>query len=128
MRDFSDPWEPEDIFDRQAAAELRDRMEASASQHAAQLKHDADMEALAKENGRLLSIRASGSVMMTEYARAGVQPLETNGKGVPLVSLPLLLWMGWTIEEISGERKLIRPHAREHQRKRREDYGHDQGS
>ncbi len=111
MRDFSDPWEPEDIFDRQAAAELRARMEASAAQHAAQLKHDAETEALAKENGRLLSIRASGSVMMTEYARAGVEPLETNGRGVPLVSLSLLLCLGWTIESISGKNVLMRPAA-----------------
>lgn len=122
-REFSEPWEPEDIFDRQHAAERRARIEQSQADHAALLKHDAEQTVLRKIKGDDLSRRANESFLNYEYSSSGVTPPSTNGNGIPTVSLSLLKWMGWRIENYSGQATLVEPMAqREHVRRRKEDY------
>lgn len=122
-REFSDPWEPEDIFDRQAAAERRAKIEQAQADHAAMLKHDADQAALRKVKADDTSRRANESFLNHEYSSHGITPPWTNGAGVPTVSLSLLKWMGWRVENYSGQATLIEPMAgREQIRRRKEDY------
>lgn len=126
-RDFSDPWEPEDIFDRQEAAERRARIDRVQAEHATMLKHDAKQAELRKIKAQDLSRRANESFLNHEYSSAGVTPPWTNGNGVPTVSLSLLKQMGWRVENYSGQATLVEPMARrEHIRRSKEDY--DQSS
>lgn len=122
-REFSEPWQPEDIFDRQEAAERRARIEQSQADHAAMLKHEAEQAAARKIKAVDLSRRANESFLNHEYSSNGVTPPWTNGSGVPTVSLSLLKWMGWRVENYSGQATLVEPMAtREHARRRKEDY------
>lgn len=102
-------YEPEDIFDRQEAAERRARIEAAERKNAEVAAEDARLAAERKESARQLSMRANASVLITEYVKAGVEPLAVNGDGVPTVSLGFLLYQGWEVREISGVKKLIAP-------------------
>jgi hypothetical protein len=116
-------YEPEDIFDRAEAAERRARIEQAQRDHETLTKYEAEQAAIRKEKARQLSMRANASIMIEEYRRAGVEPLATNGDGVPLVSLALLRWQGWTIEHDGYRNVLVAPSASPQQpRKSRADY------
>lgn len=120
-------YEPEDIFDRAEAAERRARIEQAQRDHEALTKYEAEQAAIRKEKARQLSMCANASIMIAEYRRAGVEPIATNGEGVPLHSLAFLRWAGWTIEQIGDRNVLVAPPtAPQHQRKSRSDY--DQNS
>lgn len=109
-RDFSDPWEPEDVFDRAEAADRRARIEASREANAARLEQEEIQNAQRKIKADALTIRARDSVLIHEYASQGLTPPFTNGEGVPTVSLALLRQMGWTVEEeFGGRRVLVKP-------------------
>ena len=56
-------------------------------------------------------------MILAEYARLGLSP-----PGDTLVSLPLLIKLGWRIEEIDGKNVLVRPASFSTGRKTREDY------
>lgn len=126
-RQFSAPREPEDIFDRQEASERRARIEQAQQDHAALLKYEAEQIAIRQKSARQLSMRANASIMLLEYQRSGVEPLAVNDDGVPLVSLALLRWQGWTIEHDGLRNVLVAPPASpQTPRKSRSDY--DQSS
>lgn len=125
-RDFHDPWEPEDIFDREEAARRRADREAAIARNNEIIEQEAAQEAQRKEDFRLFALRVNGDQVTAQYLAAGVEPLEVNDEGVPRTSLSLLLSIGWTIVEISGLKKLVAPPARPAPR-RREDY-HGEGS
>jgi hypothetical protein len=122
-REFSEPWKPEDIFDRQEAAARRARIDQAQTDHAALLKHDANQAVLRKIKADDTSRRANESFLKFEYSNAGLVPPWTDGNGIPTVSLSTLKWMGWKIENYSGQATLVAPLAgREHVRRRKEDY------
>jgi hypothetical protein len=120
--DFSEPWEPEDIFDRAEAADRRARIEAAKERNAAASAQEAVQEAARREAGKAFSLEANERIRMAEYRRAGVSPPVIGGVPVK-TSLPLLLSFGWTIGEVFGERALIRPPQEpQYKRKTRADY------
>lgn len=85
-----------------------------------------DAAAAAERKARAddLTARANASVLILEYAAQRVRPPLTDGHGVPTVSLPMLLQLGWTIQRVGdGLAVLLRPEP-EQPRKRREDYDH----
>lgn len=121
-RSFSEPYEPEDIFDRAEAAERRARIDAAKERNAAVAAQEAAQEAEHREAGKAFSLEANERIRLAEYRRAGVSPPVIGGAAVK-TTLPLLLSFGWTIEEVFGERQLIPPQpAPEHKRKTRADY------
>jgi hypothetical protein len=66
---------------------------------AAQLK--ARMDERARETNR--------RQVLAEYQAAGVQPLKVDGTGRPMISLSMLLRIGWEVREISGKKVLVAP-------------------
>lgn len=127
MPTYSEPIEPEDIFDRAEAQERRARIEAARADHEIMTRHEAEQEAIRKESARVNLMRANEALLVNEYERAGVEPLQTNGRGVPTVSLALLRSFGWTIERVGEQNMLVAPAARQEKpRKQRQDY--DQSS
>lgn len=127
VRQFHEPYEPEDIFDRAEAQERRARIDAARADHEVMARHEAEQEAVRKESAHLNSLRANDMLLRHEYERAGVEPLKTNGSGVPTVSLSLLRSMGWTIEQVGERNMLIAPAERQTKPgKQRQDY--DQSS
>ena len=121
-RDFHEPYEPEDVFERQEAAERRAKIESARAEHEAFEKHEAELAAARKETARLFTLGANDRIRLCEYDAYGVEPPVING--VPTrSSLPLLLSIGWTIEETSEGRALVPPPViPQHKRKRRQDY------
>lgn len=68
-----------------------------------------------------LTARANASVLILEYAAQRVRPPLTDGHGVPTVSLPMLLQLGWTIQRVGdGLGVLLRPEPE--QPRRRDDH------
>jgi hypothetical protein len=129
MRDFSDPWEPEDIFDRQAAAEQRAKMDAAAERNRIEAERDAAETRKRKEHMDWFTLASAARRRLKDYEHAGVEPLELDANGSPTVTLSMLFWLGWTIESISGQNVLVRPQtSQQYQRKSRDDYGNEQGS
>ena len=114
--DFQEPEAKPDIARVQAAhADFKERM---AQLTAIEVEQAARRKAQADE----LSMRANESVRVTEFAQAGVEPPDGMR-----VSLPLLLSIGWTIVEIDGARKLVRPQdkPKPRARKTREQYAEE---
>lgn len=129
MRDFSEPWEPEDIFAHDEAKERRARLDAAIEANKVAAAHEAAQEAERKAHHAESVRHYLGRTQLREYHAAGVEPLELNADGYPKCSLAMLTWIGWTVAIIDGHPTLVRPPAGPaHQRKRREDYGNDQGS
>lgn len=56
-------------------------------------------------------------ILLAEYGRLGLTPPCDT-----LVSLPLLIKLGWHIEQVDGRNVLVRPQASAPGRKTREDY------
>jgi hypothetical protein len=121
-RDFSEPWEPEDIFDREEAARrrrVRDDMivrnaAITAQEEAAEAARQADLAARRRQAG--------AEEIVGQYQAAGVKPLAVNADGVPLVSLSMLLSMGWTVVQFEGAATLVQPQHIAPPRKKRGDY------
>jgi hypothetical protein len=109
MRSFSEPWEPEDIFDRQEAAERRAYLDRLKERNAATAAQEAAAEAARHESARQFTLETTRRAIRRDYEQAGVEPLQVDANGVPTVSLPLLLSMGWTVVDFNGERQLVRP-------------------
>lgn len=104
-RDLDD----EDLLDRGLIeAGKLDRAErlARAEQQAAD--RAAEDAALARRQ-REFDAETLGRALAGEYRAAGVEPLRVNEHGVPTCSLAMLRKMGWTIQEISGVKKLVAP-------------------
>jgi hypothetical protein len=89
--------------------------------------HERAAAAVRKVEADALSKRANLSVLVTEFARAGVRPPCVNQAGEPTVSLPTLLWLGWTIADRDDGKVLVRPVAAPAQRRTREDYERERG-
>jgi len=127
-RNFSEPWEPEDIFDQQEAAERRRRMDAIAEHNAILAAQEAAADA-ARQAENVARVKAAHArTIIGQYQAAGVEPLAVDANGVPLLSLSMLISMGWSIVAIEGENYLVKPqHIKPPEsRKRKADY--DQGN
>lgn len=86
---------------------------------------DAAAAAERKAKADALTARANATVLIHEYAAQGIHPPLTDGRGVPTVSLAMLLQIGWTIQRVGdGLALLLRPEPKPEQlpRKRMEDY------
>lgn len=86
-------------------------------------KRMADLEQQDAERSAQMARRAAESsaeinrrMILRDYERQGLQRPEGT-----LVSLPLLMKLGWRIEEIDGKNVLVKPNQQK-QRKTREDY------
>lgn len=111
VRAFHEPREFDefDIFDHgEAVRRQNDRAETIrrgeeriARENAAAAQRKLESDARAMQYNRDQRLR--------EYQTAGVRPLRTDFDGYPTCSLPFLLSLGWTIVEISGEKKLVEP-------------------
>lgn len=98
---------PDDTPDpaRVAAAhqDFKDRMAEGA-------EHDLRRAAESKARVDELQHRANLSVLLTEYARAGVEPPYAKENGEPKFSLGFLLRIGWTIAEFpDNKKKMVSP-------------------
>jgi hypothetical protein len=109
LRSFNEPWEPEDIFDRQEAAERRAYLDRLKERNAATAAQEAAAETARHESARQFTLETTKRAIRRDYEQAGVAPLQVGGDGTPTVSLPLLLSMGWTVIDFNGERQLVRP-------------------
>jgi len=121
-RSFNEPWEPEDIFDREEAAARRQRMNEMMERNAVLAAQEEAAEERRRAESSARARQANNETIINQYRAAGVQPLSTNADGVPLVSLTMLLSMGWKVIEFEGEPTLVRPQHTSPPRKRREDY------
>lgn len=52
---------------------------------------------------------ANNSAIIDQYAAVGLRPVYADPNQEMLVSLPLLLSLGWQIEEVGGRNVLLRP-------------------
>lgn len=68
-----------------------------------------EAEAKRRAQTQAWALEANRAQVLETYAAAGVQPPMGDGK--TLVSLPLLLSVGWTIQDIHGEKTLVAPQA-----------------
>ncbi len=99
----------DNLFDREEAERLRaERVEMIENGKRREAMLNAQ-DAVVKANGRASMLKASEVAIVREYQHAGVEPLQTNGAGVPTCSLALLLRMGWVIEDTPIGRTLVAP-------------------
>ncbi len=125
-RDFSEPWEPEDIFDRTEARERRARIDAAKEYNEAVLAQEAAAEAVRKESSRVFTLETNERLRLSEFRAHGVAVPVIAGEPTKS-SFHMLVSLGWTIAEVFGQRQMIAPAAEAPRpRKRREDY--DQNS
>jgi hypothetical protein len=127
MRSFSEPYEPEDIFDRIEAAERRSRIDAARQRNEAAAAQEAIAEAARKESSRTFTLQTNERLRLSEYRAHGVSVPIIAGEPTKS-SFHMLISLGWKVEEVFGGRELIPPPPAppEHKRKTRADY--DQSS
>lgn len=109
MRNYYEPLEADDIFGAQEAADIKARQ---ARIKAAQIAFDQKAKAVDEEDRRrILKLTADAGLeqLLREYESAGVMAPSVDDDGNPTCSLSMLLHMGWSIGNISGERVLLRP-------------------
>lgn len=94
------------LFDRDEAAERRRRREEERALAARRLEQEAALDAAQKVRAREFTIATNERQILAEYAHHGLRaPL-------PLVSLALLLKMGWRLEKLGlGVNRLVAPPA-----------------
>jgi hypothetical protein len=93
-----------------AHADFKARMEV-------RTQYEIEQAAKRKVEADELSARANESLRLAEFDLYGVEPPDGMR-----VSLPLLISLGWTIEEVEGQKVLVRPQPSKQPRSRREDY------
>jgi hypothetical protein len=111
MMQYRDTFELEDIFDREEAQRRRvlaDTVRARAAEIDAE---ETAKQAIAKARSTEFTLRNRNDVLCEQYRAAGVEPVHVNSEGVPTVSLTLILSIGWTIQEVDGEKRLFLPSA-----------------
>lgn len=97
------------FFDREEAQRLRQERTAMVQNG---IEREAANNAADKATAsrvRAANLKANDDFLLREYQNAGVAPPMVTATGVPAVSLALLLRIGWTIEEVAGDRRLVKP-------------------
>jgi hypothetical protein len=108
MDRFDDPF---DMFDREEAQRRRILADTVRERAAAIEAEEAAKQAVAKKRSTEFTLRNRDDVLCEQYRAAGVNTVHTNSEGVPTASLSLLLSIGWTIQEMDGEKRLFLPSA-----------------
>lgn len=98
-----------DLFEKEEAAR---RMA-----HRAELQRVADEERKKEEEQRAVTRAAAlerkritdGQALLRQYHANGVEPISVDGDGFPTVSYSMLMRMGWAVEKLEGENRLVGP-------------------
>jgi hypothetical protein len=106
MGRFDDPF---DMFDREDAQRRRVLADTVRDRAAAIEAEETAKQAVAKERSTEFTLRNRDDVLCDQYRAAGVEPVQVNSEGVPTASLALLLLIGWTIQDVDGEKRLFLP-------------------
>ena len=104
-RDFDE----HDLFEKEEAAR---RMA-----HRAELQRVADEEREKEEKQREVARAAAlerkrigdGQALLRQYHANGVEPISVDGDGFPTVSYSMLMKMGWSVEKLEGQNRLVGP-------------------
>ena len=98
-----------DLFEKEEAAR---RMA-----HRAELQRIADEERDKEEKQREVARSSAlerkrigdGQALLRQYHANGVEPISVDGDGFPTVSYSMLMRMGWSVEKLEGENRLVGP-------------------
>lgn len=98
-----------DLFEKEEAAR---RMA-----HRAELQRVSDEDRKKEEDQRAVARAAAlerkrigdGQALLRQYHANGVEPLSVDGDGFPTVSYSMLMKMGWSVEKLEGENRLVGP-------------------
>ena len=98
-----------DLFEKEEAAR---RMA-----HRAELQRVADEEREKEEKQREVARAAAlerkrigdGQALLRQYHANGVEPISVDGDGFPTVSYSMLMKMGWSVEKLEGQNRLVGP-------------------
>lgn len=108
-RDIHDDLD-ESLFDQEEAEARRIEREQRRARAEEQGRERAAEDAAIAARAAKFRDETNARMLVDEYRRAGVEPPKVDGDGAPTCSLTLLLWMGWTIEELGlGVRRLVSP-------------------
>lgn len=108
-RSFHEPVDPFDLFDREKAQEIVADREERRRQHEERVKREDEQAERQRQAATRRSFQINARQLVAEYAAAGVSPPRVDFDGVPTVSLSMLLSLGWRVECVSGENKLVEP-------------------
>lgn len=98
-----------DLFDKEEAARR--------IAHRAEMQRVADEER-EKEEAARAQVRANwleekrkadGAELLRQYQTNGVEPLNVDADGFPTVSYSMLMRMGWAVEKLEGQNRLVGP-------------------
>ena len=98
-----------DLFEKEEAAR---RMV-----HRAEIQRSADEEREKEEEQRSVARAAAlerkrigdGQALLRQYHANGVEPISVDGDGFPTVSYSMLMKMGWSVEKLEGQNRLVGP-------------------
>ena len=113
MRSFSDPssWD-DDLFEVDEAKRRRRAREDALAANAEIAAAEARAEVVRRERATAVAMETNRRQVLREYEAAGVEPIAVDAAGKPVVSLSLLLSLGWTVERIGDRNVLARPATR----------------
>lgn len=99
----------EDMFARVVGEDRRATLEEARLRNERLAAVEAEQSAERKAKADALSRRANESILLHEYRSRGLKPPFANERGMPTVSLSMLLAAGWTIDNSTGTAILLRP-------------------
>lgn len=111
-----------DLFEEQIEKDRRARVAAAREANAAAIRLEAEQAAIRKEKARLFTLETNERHRLAEYRYHGVEPPVIDG--VPTKSsFHMLTSLGWTIEDMLGQKQMVRPFAPPvHERRTRDQY------
>jgi hypothetical protein len=122
--DFRIDFDEFDIIERHAKEAAARRLAEAKQRNAAAAAIEAKQAAERHERTTALTMRTNEMLRLAEFERHGVEPPA----GTSPMSIGLMLQLGWRIEEIMGERKLVAPDHSKPKRNTREDYHRERGA
>jgi hypothetical protein len=125
-RSHHEPLELEDIFERDEAARRRKMADDVVEANKKRIEREDKAAAERKEAARRFAMKVNADQLCAEYRTAGVEPPRTDFDGVPTTSLSMLLLLGWRIECVSGQNRLVEPPPLP--KRKRRDENDEQGS
>lgn len=102
----------DDLFEAEEAARRRRKREEMLEAHRIAQEVEAKAEAIRKARATEVSLETNRRQLLRQYEAAGVEPPSVDASGRPLVSLPMLLTLGWSIEHHLDGNVLARPVTR----------------
>lgn len=123
MPDHREPSDPYDVFERQAGDERRARLAEAEARNRRERDAEVTAGALRKIDSDAFTRETNERLRIAEYRFHGVEPPVIDG--VPTrSSFHLLRSLGWTVEDMLGQKMMVAPPARTEDplSRRREDY------